>query len=226
MVGRGVPDEDGRLVPGWYADPEGRYEARWYDGTAWSNVVRHDGASIVTELPQPVAAHLRSSARRTHNAIGPGFAIYVLGTVVVLGSLLQPWLGGLGVFDLAGGTLRAGHALQVQVAVNVAYLVLIATFTCLPHQPGRLLGFLAAGVIGLLVCWTPVADRSTSKRSNYVGAFVLGVQLAVVWIYLRRLLALGAPFHGSAVGGGPITYSAGYAIVITGALLGRTTVQD
>ncbi len=37
---------------GWHADPTGRYQQRWFDGTAWTDHVSHDGQQFVD--PQPL----------------------------------------------------------------------------------------------------------------------------------------------------------------------------
>lgn len=34
-------------LAGWHADPTGRYQLRWFDGTAWTDHVSHDGQQFV-----------------------------------------------------------------------------------------------------------------------------------------------------------------------------------
>lgn len=42
--------------PGWYADPVGDYDLRWWDGTAWTEAVRtgpFQGTAALAEVPVP-----------------------------------------------------------------------------------------------------------------------------------------------------------------------------
>ncbi|WP_258903756.1 TIR domain-containing protein [Actinokineospora sp. UTMC 2448] len=64
------------LAPGWQPDPERRVERRYWDGQAWTTLVRHDGREFnerrtpppettwEADTPAP-AAHRRASAPRT-----------------------------------------------------------------------------------------------------------------------------------------------------------------
>jgi hypothetical protein len=40
---------------GWYPDPSGRHQQRWYDGTAWTGHVADGGARGDDPLPPPTA---------------------------------------------------------------------------------------------------------------------------------------------------------------------------
>ncbi|MGH9211880.1 MAG: DUF2510 domain-containing protein [Acidimicrobiales bacterium] len=46
------------VEPGWFPDPVGRHEFRWWDGTSWSDIVADQGAESVDRLDahQPEAA--------------------------------------------------------------------------------------------------------------------------------------------------------------------------
>jgi uncharacterized protein YxjI len=54
--------------PGWYADPYGRAETRWYDGTRWTEHVASHGRQSV-DNPQG-GGHVPTVDRRTEKVVG------------------------------------------------------------------------------------------------------------------------------------------------------------
>lgn len=58
-----MTDEGGQYAPGWYPDPAGRHESRWFDGTQWTDHVASNGRQQVDPLhaappaPNPVGDH-------------------------------------------------------------------------------------------------------------------------------------------------------------------------
>lgn len=67
----------GGAVPGWYPDPTGDYEQRWYDGAAWTDrvatgsFVTDDPVAPVTPLPpeEAVLWHSGADMLTTHRLI-------------------------------------------------------------------------------------------------------------------------------------------------------------
>ena len=80
------------LSSGWFPDPTGRYEYRYFNGQRWTADVAVHGQRYVDPLP--------SQAPRSQQA-GRGFAIAAF--VVALGSLLVAWLPFIFVAGLIGG---------------------------------------------------------------------------------------------------------------------------
>ncbi len=48
-----VMSEAGATPPGWYPDPMGRHEHRWYDGTAWTDHVASGGSQSLDPVQAP-----------------------------------------------------------------------------------------------------------------------------------------------------------------------------
>ena len=53
---------DGGVQPGWYADPLGRFEVRYYNGSTWTADVSNGGQRFVDPLGIDVAPHERPTA--------------------------------------------------------------------------------------------------------------------------------------------------------------------
>ena len=49
----GVSPPTGNQAPGWYSDPSGRYQVRWWTGLGWSASVRTGNAISFAPLPRP-----------------------------------------------------------------------------------------------------------------------------------------------------------------------------
>ena len=81
---------------GWYDDPFGRFEKRWFDGTTWTDQVWHAGAAQVDPpVTAPVTPVSASSAAGT-NPAGPAPAgVGAVAGAPGTGTPLPPWLGAL-----------------------------------------------------------------------------------------------------------------------------------
>jgi hypothetical protein len=73
---------DSGVQPGWYADPMGRFELRYFNGAAWTADVSTNGVRFVDPLGLAVAAGDGDSTT-TAAANGPASAAMVLGIIAV-----------------------------------------------------------------------------------------------------------------------------------------------
>ncbi len=99
QYGYDVSDQGG-VQPGWYPDPEGRFEHRYHNGVAWTRDVAMNGRRYVDDGSAPMGGGPSSTAGRG------GTAALVLGMVAVT----LAWLPllfvvgiGLGIAALATG---------------------------------------------------------------------------------------------------------------------------
>jgi hypothetical protein len=77
---------DSGVRPGWYADPLGRFELRYYNGVAWTADVSTSGERFVDPLGIDVGGHSRRPARSgatEHAPTALATASMVLGIVAV-----------------------------------------------------------------------------------------------------------------------------------------------
>jgi hypothetical protein len=77
---------DGGVHPGWYADPLGRFELRYYNGAAWTADVSNDGARFVDPLGLELVTHPTSvgnTGADNSATNGPATAAMVLGIIAV-----------------------------------------------------------------------------------------------------------------------------------------------
>jgi hypothetical protein len=77
---------DSGVHPGWYADPLGRFELRYYNGAAWTADVSSDGDRFVDPLGIELGTSCRHSRRwasRRSAPNGPATAAMVLGIIAV-----------------------------------------------------------------------------------------------------------------------------------------------
>ena len=239
----------GGTTGGWYPDPQGRYEQRYFDGVAWTSHVS-TGGTVTTDgggagPPGPSGASLYGTPTtpygiggpigggpgwrtptRYENRVGWGLVVYLVGLLLVGVSLALPWLDGRGPFDLdvVNASGRTSAALSEQLASAMIWAVLWLFLTCLPLQPGKLLGFLGGGCIGLIVCWHPLDKDSPSKRSNALGVFVLLVHLIVLWLVFASVRS-DYIVESAAIGLGPVVLTVGYLVMIVGAAMGRQRVR-
>jgi thiol:disulfide interchange protein len=84
--------------PGWFPDPTGRHDHRWWDGAEWTGHVADAGVASLDGLPAP--SHPTVSTRSTGGgarAAGPGNdPVAVASLAVALGSVLLSLVPGLG----------------------------------------------------------------------------------------------------------------------------------
>ncbi|MCB1017047.1 MAG: DUF2510 domain-containing protein, partial [Acidimicrobiales bacterium] len=87
----------GGAEAGWYDDPYGRFEKRWYDGTTWTDQVWQAGQQQVdppvTPPVGPVSAASASQAPLAGG--GPGAGAGPVAGAPGTGTPLPPWLGAL-----------------------------------------------------------------------------------------------------------------------------------
>ena len=81
---------------GWYDDPFGRFEKRWFDGTTWTDQVWHNGATQVDPPVSAPVAPVSTASAAGSNPAGPvpGGVGAVAGAPRT-GTPLPPWLGAL-----------------------------------------------------------------------------------------------------------------------------------
>jgi hypothetical protein len=48
--------------PGWYPDPAGRFQVRWWDGSTWTSGVASAGVQITDPVPVPTVVHREEAA--------------------------------------------------------------------------------------------------------------------------------------------------------------------
>src|SRR4051794_8981077 len=103
-----MTDQAETFAAGWYADPQGRFDHRYYDGNQWTVHVQHGGVASM-DVPNAAVAAPWSPNRQGfteipryahRNAAGVGFVVGLIGVILVIGSLFMPWVDGLAVFDL------------------------------------------------------------------------------------------------------------------------------
>ena len=98
-----MSDTDRRMAPGWYPDPGGRHEHRFWDGTRWTEQVADQGTSGTDSLvPAPPAADVGPDRRSPLLAI-----VLAVVALVVLGVAAFVLLGDDG-DDGGGGTGSGG----------------------------------------------------------------------------------------------------------------------
>lgn len=65
-------------APGWYADPAGDHQYRWFDGTQWTDQVSSNGVPQVSPLraaPAPVVGHQMTADRHARNLARAGVQV-------------------------------------------------------------------------------------------------------------------------------------------------------
>jgi hypothetical protein len=72
-------------TPGWFPDPSGTGQLRWWDGYQWTDTTQ----PATTVEPSPPAS--ATGATRSNVVVGAGWALIAAGAAVVVGSFL-PWV--------------------------------------------------------------------------------------------------------------------------------------
>lgn len=90
---------------GWYTDPEGRPDERYWNGNAWTNEFR---APLAPQLPPPTASQV---VLATPGTVSPKSRLATL--------LFAIFLGGFGVHSFFVGKVGVGIA---QIAITVVSL--------------------------------------------------------------------------------------------------------
>lgn len=166
---------------GWYPDPLGRFDHRWYDGTRWTADVSLDGVRRV----DPAGITPSTEARPTTRRVPP--AVLVL-AVVTLGGLVTGiaviWSAVAGFMDVAeheaAVTTCAGDGASLSVAVDLTNTdTRPAAFTVFVEVTGdpldRTIRNLTLGVDDL------DAGASTTL-STYVDSTFTEVECAIVGV--------------------------------------------
>lgn len=120
---------------GWHPDPSGRYEFRWFNGTAWTRDVSVSGVRYLDDLAGSVHPGGRPSS-------APTGTMAVIGFVLGLAALLVAWMPFVfvlaGIAAVAAITLgivvvrraRSGRALRHRLAVAGLVLGVAALALC------------------------------------------------------------------------------------------------
>lgn len=203
---------------GWYADPKGSYESRYWDGMRWTAQVVHQGVEGTDTGPVPgavpasasVAGRLGTQGRdraRYTDAAGAGLLVGTLGIAMALGGLLLPWFGDVNVFTKPSGMgVRASDAwgLVLRSALLVFGWTAIAMFTICGRRRGK----------------DPAGKR-------YVAAPIVSVLLlGLVYVTIQRFIDEFRDDDASAtvIGAGPWVLAAGIVVASIGMVLGRRRV--
>jgi hypothetical protein len=82
--------------PGWFPDPTGRHDHRWWDGAAWTGHVADAGVASLDALPAPSVATAPSALRVSAAATSGNDPVAVASLAVALGSILLALVPGFG----------------------------------------------------------------------------------------------------------------------------------
>lgn len=255
----------GGQAAGWYADPGGRYESRYWDGSAWTHDVVHQGQQGTDSGPiggpggpaprivpgvvgmpgmggygalgrgsgagmqgVPLGVMTPRNTIVHENAPGIGTAVTVLGFVVFVVGLLQPWLGGDNAFTKPPGLYGTANqhwgSVAFYVSMTALWILFSVAFATIRYQPHGLAAFLYGGLIGWLVCRGRIDRDSPSRRSNWLAAVVLAFFAGIMWL---NVIGLKGEIEDSesgvhvALGMGPSIASAGLGVAIVGVIIGR-----
>ncbi len=96
-------------APGWYPDPSGRFEFRWYDGQAWSSAVSRGGVQSTDEL-----------------GIAPPPARQVMAPMPVVAPVPRPGSSSIDALVEVAPPGRSNTPVLVAVAVGVLAVVVAA----------------------------------------------------------------------------------------------------
>lgn len=250
MGGSGRDGEGREAAAGWYPDPQGRFESRYWNGTAWTNHILHRGTpgtdapgagaapgapGVVTVaaaanlggVPGPRPAH--HGRVRQENRAGIGTVLVLAGLALYAFSLGQPWIGGTDAMTKPPGLAAAASqdwgSFGEALGMGAIVLVLTVLFTTLRYQPGGVAGLFYGGIIGCILLRNKPDRDSPTRRSNYLALFVLPLSLIVIWATASSIS--NEEGYGS-LGSGPKVATVGFLLALVGAFVGRRriTIQD
>jgi hypothetical protein len=197
-----VTDETGAAA-GWYADPTGRYDHRYYNGRTWTADVSSGGQRFVDQLGlEPTALIANDASDGANNGMGTAAMvlgivaistswmpfIVVLGVIAALLALVFGWIGlrrakrsgGSRSFAIVGLVTGASALVAATVGVLLTMVVLDAYNDYLNPQPNDIvvteceLQGARATMAGVL---TNTGDR-TADYSVLIGFVRLGTDNA------------------------------------------------
>lgn len=82
--------------PGWFPDPTGRHDHRWWDGAAWTAHVADAGIASTDPLPEPGPGPAPGRPAPPRPAQGPSDGMSVAALAVAIGSLVLAFVPGFG----------------------------------------------------------------------------------------------------------------------------------
>lgn len=169
--------------PGWYADPHGRYEARYWDGTAWTDHIMKDGVQG-TDVPMGV----RSPGVLAPGVVAPGVA--TPSTFGVGGGAAAPGRGAMASRSRVRQENRAG----VGTVLALAGLALYAFSLGQPWIGGTNALTKPPGLFG-------AANQSWSSFGEALGMGAIALVLTLVFTTLRyQPGGLAGFFYGGIIG--------------------------
>ena len=163
-------------APGWFPDPRGRFEQRYWDGAKWTAHVARAGATMVD--PDGIAAGPARTAAR-------GFA--APDAAANAGNAAGNGGGNAG--NAGGNAANVGVAPNVGDAANRAIAgnagAGVAPGSVPPFSPGAFAGLIVAsifcfGLVGVIVGWMNVkhpARKSQATALIVIGAVVIGLSV-------------------------------------------------
>jgi uncharacterized Tic20 family protein len=138
--------------PGWYPDPFGRYEVRYWDGNAWTANVSTGGVSAVdapSGTPVPVTAPARFGDPNVVTSDDKTWAVlsHILGWLVALIALLVKGDERPFVRDQAVEALNFDITLLIGAIISIPLmLVIVGFFTLIAIAIGGLVFHIIAAV--------------------------------------------------------------------------------
>lgn len=127
----------GNWAPGWFRDPTGRHDHRWWDGGAWTGHVADAGIAGRDELPS-VEVSSASVPAKSRNLTGPNDAVALSASIVGIAALPLAIVPGFGL------------VLPV-IAIILAVIARTRVRTLGSRGDSLAIGGLAAGVGALLI---------------------------------------------------------------------------
>lgn len=82
--------------PGWFRDPTGRHDHRWWDGAAWTGHVADAGVTSLDALPASSGAAVPGAVRAGAAAASGNDPVAVASLALALGSIMFAFVPGFG----------------------------------------------------------------------------------------------------------------------------------